>query len=136
MLRVVSLRSSLVVLPLFALANAGVPLSAEVTQGHGLLIAAISAGLVVGKPVGMVLCCALAVEMGLAEKPRVYSWTQLTGAGVLAGIAFTPSPLLAAAAFRAPAALAAAKIGIFGASILAAVIGGVVLWRAGKVSSK
>ena len=136
MLRIVSLRSSLVVLPLFALANAGVPLSAGVTQGHGLLIAAIGAGLVVGKPVGMVLCCALAVKMGLAEKPRAYSWTQLAGAGMLAGIGFTMSLFIAGEAFREPAAFAAAKIGIFGASILAAVIGGIVLWQAGKVSSE
>jgi NhaA family Na+:H+ antiporter len=136
MLRVVSLRSSLVVLPLFALANAGVPLSAEVVQGHGLLIAAISAGLVLGKPAGMVLCCALAVKMGLAEKPRAYSWAQLAGAGMLAGIGFTMSLFIAGEAFRDPAAFAAAKIGIFGASLVAAAIGAGVLWRAGRVVSE
>jgi len=136
MLRVVSLRSSYVVLPLFALANAGVPLSSEVTHGHGLLIAAITAGLVFGKPAGMLLCCALAVKVGLAEKPRAYSWTQLAGAGALAGIGFTMSLFIAGEAFHDPAAFAAAKIAIFGASIVAAVIGGVVLWHAGKVSSE
>jgi NhaA family Na+:H+ antiporter len=134
MLRVVSLRSSYVVLPLFALANAGVSLGADVTRGHGLLIAAISVGLVVGKPAGMVLCCALAVKAGLAEKPRAYSWTQLAGAGALAGIGFTMSLFIAGEAFRDPTAFAAAKIGIFGASILAAVIGGVVLWCTGTAS--
>jgi NhaA family Na+:H+ antiporter len=132
MLRAVSLRSNYVVLPLFALANAGVPLSSEVTHGHGLLIAAITAGLVVGKPVGMLLCCALAVKLGLAEKPRAYSWTQLAGAGALAGIGFTMSLFIARQAFHGPAAFAAAKIAIFGASLLAALIGGVVLWCAGK----
>jgi NhaA family Na+:H+ antiporter len=136
MLRVVSLRSNYVVLPLFALANAGVPLSSDVTRGHGLLVTAIAAGLVVGKPVGMVLCCALAVKVGLAEKPRAYSWTQLAGAGTLAGIGFTMSLFIAGEAFHDPAAFAAAKIGIFIASLLAAVIGGVVLWRTGKVSSE
>jgi NhaA family Na+:H+ antiporter len=134
MLRLVSLRSSYVVLPLFALANAGVPLSSAVTHGHGQLIAAITAGLVVGKPIGMVMCCALAVKLGLAEKPRAYSWTQLAGAGMLAGIGFTMSLFIAGEAFRDSAAFAAAKIGIFGASILAAVVGGVVLWRTGKIA--
>lgn len=136
MLRVVSLRSNYIVLPLFALANAGVPLRAAVTHGHELLIAAITVGLVVGKPIGIVLCCTLAVKVGLAEKPRAYSWTQLAGAGVLAGIGFTMSLFIAGEAFPDPDVFAAAKIAIFGASLVAALVGAVVLWRAGKVSSE
>jgi NhaA family Na+:H+ antiporter len=74
MLRHVSVRSSYVVLPLFALANAGVVLATEVVHGHEALMLAIAAGLVVGKPVGFVLACAAAVLLRLATKPTAYSW--------------------------------------------------------------
>lgn len=88
MLRTVSLRSNYVVLPVFALANAGVVLSAEVFGGHGTLLLAIVLGLVVGKPLGLVSVSALAVWLGIAVKPGEYSWRQLAGAGALAGIGF------------------------------------------------
>ena len=132
MLRLVSLRSNYVVLPLFALANAGVPLNASVMHGHGPLMGAIALGLVIGKPVGMVVFCALAMKLGWAEKPSSYSWAQLSGAGALAGIGFTMSLFIAGEAFQDPAAFAAAKIAIFSASIFAALVGVFVLWRAGK----
>jgi NhaA family Na+:H+ antiporter len=130
MLRVVSIRSSYIVLPLFALANAGVAVSTHVVDGHGPLLWAIGLGLVIGKPVGMLLFCAIAVQLHLAEKPRAYSWRQLVGAGALGGIGFTMSLFIAGEAFKDEAAFAAAKIAIFGASILAAVIGVSVLWNA------
>jgi Na+:H+ antiporter, NhaA family len=136
MLRLVSVRSNYVVLPVFALANAGVVISTDVVKGHEPLMAAIAAGLVIGKPLGMVACSALAVRLGWAEKPVAYSWTQLTGAGVLAGIGFTMSLFIAGEAFPDPSAFAAAKIAIFGASILAALIGVAILWQAGRTSSE
>jgi NhaA family Na+:H+ antiporter len=135
MLRIVSLRSSYVVLPLFALANAGVAVSTHVLDGHGPLLWAIGLGLVIGKPMGMLLFCVLAVKLRLAEKPRAYSWKQVAGAGALAGIGFTMSLFIAGEAFKDEAAFAAAKIAIFGASILAAVIGGLILWTARKPES-
>ncbi len=132
MLRHVSLRSNYVVLPLFALANAGVPLNASVMHGHGPLMGAIALGLVIGKPVGMVVFCTLAMKLGWAEKPSSYSWAQLSGAGALAGIGFTMSLFIAGEAFQDPAAFAAAKIAIFSASIFAALVGVLVLWWAGR----
>lgn len=132
MLRVVSLRSNYLVLPLFALANAGVLLEPAVLSGHGSLVLAIAAGLLIGKPVGMVVFCAVAVWLRIAEKPAAYSWAQLAGAGGLAGIGFTMSLFIAGEAFDDPAAFAAAKIAIFGTSIVAALAGVVVLWRAGR----
>lgn len=135
MLRIVSLRSSYVVLPLFALANAGVAVSTHVLDGHGPLLWAIGLGLVIGKPMGMLLFCVLAVKLRLAEKPRAYSWKQVAGAGALAGIGFTMSLFIAGEAFKDEAAFAAAKIAIFGASILAGVIGGLILWTARKPES-
>jgi NhaA family Na+:H+ antiporter len=124
--------SSYAVLPLFALANAGVVLSMGVLSGHEPLIAAIAAGLVLGKPIGLLGVAALAVRLGLAVKPAEYSWMQLAGAGALAGIGFTMSLFIAGQAFPAEATFAAAKIAIFAASVLSAAAGVLILWRAGR----
>ena len=130
LLRHVEPWSSYGVLPIFALANAGVAISMEVLGGHEPLMLAIMAGLVIGKPVGLVLGSALAVWAGLAVKPDEYSWRQLTGAGALAGIGFTMSLFIAGQAFPVDADFAAAKIAVFAASVLSAVIGVAVLWPA------
>jgi NhaA family Na+:H+ antiporter len=122
--------SSYFVLPLFALANAGVVFSAGVWAGHAQLMSAIMVGLVVGKPLGMVLATGLAVRLGIATKPDVFSWAQVTGAGVLAGIGFTMSLFIADQAFPVPADFAAAKIAIYMASTLAAILGVLILWKA------
>jgi NhaA family Na+:H+ antiporter len=129
LLRSVEPWSSYAVLPGFALANAGVVWSPGVLEGHGRLMLAIILGLVVGKPVGIVLAARLAVRAGLAVKPGGYSWRQLTGAGVLAGIGFTMALFIASEAFQNPADFAAAKIGIFIASLIAGCLGVLVLWR-------
>src|SRR6187455_1099417 len=130
LLRNVAPRSSYLVLPIFALANAGVVLAAEVLSGHGMLMAAIVGGLVIGKPVGFILASWLAVRLGVAEKPAAYSWRQLAGAGALAGIGFTMSLFIAGQAFPGMSDFAAAKIAVFSASVLSAIIGVMVLWGA------
>ena len=117
-------------LPLFALANAGVALSSSVMADRHGLVLAIGAGLLIGKPVGLLAGCALAVWSGLAVKPEAYSWRQLAGAGALAGIGFTMSLFIAGQAFPDPDDFAAAKIAVFGASVLSAIIGVAVLWLA------
>ena len=66
----------------------------------------------------------------LAEKPDAYSWRQLAGAGALAGIGFTMSLFIAGQAFPAAADFTAAKIAVFVASVVSAVIGVLVLWGA------
>jgi NhaA family Na+:H+ antiporter len=130
LLRHAGARSSYIVLPVFALANAGVALSMNVIQGHEQLMLAIMAGLVIGKPLGLVMASVLAVWSGLAVKPAEYSWRQLGGAGALAGIGFTMSLFIAGEAFQVPDDFAAAKIAVFAASVLSAVIGVAVLWSA------
>jgi NhaA family Na+:H+ antiporter len=130
LLRNVAPRSSYLVLPIFALANAGVVITAEVLGGHGMLMAAIICGLTIGKPAGFVLASWLAVKSGFAEKPAAYSWRQLLGAGALAGIGFTMSLFIAGQAFPVPEDFAAAKIAVFAASVLSAIIGVAVLWGA------
>ncbi len=104
LIRSVAPWSSYVVLPIFALANAGVAWSLGVFEGHGRLICAITLGLVVGKPIGIVLG----------------SW--------LGGIGFTMSLFIAGVAFPDRADYAAAKIAILIASLTAGGLGALVLW--------
>lgn len=130
LLRSAAPRSSYLVLPLFALANSGVTFAGTSLHGHEPLMLAIAAGLVIGKPVGLLLASYAAVKLGWATKPDEYSWRQLTGAGALAGIGFTMSLFIASEAFPVPADFAAAKIAIFGASVLSAAIGVGILWNA------
>jgi len=130
-LRRLAPNSSYFVLPIFALANAGVVIAPEVVAGHGPLMTAIAGALVIGKPLGMTLFCLLAVSAGLAHKPAEYSWRQVLGAGSLSGIGFTMSLFIAAQAFPQATDFAAAKIAVFGASLVAALAGVAILWRAG-----
>ncbi|MBC2932435.1 Na+/H+ antiporter NhaA [Nocardioides sp. zg-1228] len=116
--------SAYVVLPVFALANAGVELGAigEVfTEPVGL---GIVLGLVLGKPVGIVLTSALAVRLGVAKLPEGASWSMLLGLGAVAGIGFTVSIFIAGLSFPGVELLTAeAKIAILLASLIAAVVG-------------
>jgi NhaA family Na+:H+ antiporter len=136
LLRNIAPRSSYLVLPIFALANAGVAISTDVFSRHGMLVLAIMAGLVLGKPLGFVLASALAVRLGLAHKPGAYSWRQLAGVGALAGIGFTMSLFIAGQAFPVTGDFAVAKIAVFAASVLSSVIGVAVLWSAPGVVSE
>lgn len=128
LLRSVEPWSSYVVLPIFALANAGVAWSSGVMEGHGRLIAAISLGLVVGKPAGIIAAAWLAVKARIAVKPDAYTWRHLCGAGALGGIGFTMSLFIAGIAFPEDEVYAAAKIAIFLASLVAGGLGVAFLW--------
>jgi NhaA family Na+:H+ antiporter len=132
LLRSVEPWSSYLVLPIFALANAGVAWSPDVFRGHGRMMTAITLGLVVGKSVGLVSAAWLAVRTGIAVKPEAYSWRQLIGAGALGGIGFTMSLFIAGLAFPNPADYAAAKIAIFIASLIAAGLGAAILYPRSK----
>jgi Na+:H+ antiporter, NhaA family len=129
LLRHAGARSSYIVLPLFALANAGVAFNLEMLRGHEPLMLAIAVGLLIGKPVGIVGASALAVLLRIAVKPDSYSWRQMGGASALAGIGFTMSLFIASEAFPIPLDFAAAKVAVFGASIISAMIGVAILWR-------
>lgn len=127
-LRAIAPWSSFLVLPVFALANAGVAWSGDVIAGRDPMMLAIALGLFVGKPLGLMAGCALAVWSGVAVKPAAYSWRQLAGAGALAGIGFTMSLFIAGQAFPDPGDFAAAKLAVFGASVASALLGLAVLW--------
>jgi Na+:H+ antiporter, NhaA family len=86
--------------------------------------------LVLGKSIGMVLFSSVAVRLGIAVKPAEYSWRQMVGAVALAGIGFTMSLYIAGKAFPQAVDFAAAKIGIFLASLIAGGLGTALLWFA------
>jgi NhaA family Na+:H+ antiporter len=111
------------VMPLFALANAGVPLSLG-ALGDPVALAVV-AGFVLGKPIGVVGFAWLAVRSGLAARPADLGWGALAGGGMLAGIGFTMALFIADLAFHGML-LQAAKLGILAAS-LASAAGGLVL---------
>jgi NhaA family Na+:H+ antiporter len=114
------------ILPIFALANAGVHLRFDMSL-FGSVSLGILLGLVIGKPLGITLLSWLAIKSGLAELPRNVSWRQLFSASWLAGIGFTMSLFIANAAFGESGLLDEAKIGIIIASVVAGIIGFVLM---------
>ncbi|HEV8501625.1 MAG TPA: Na+/H+ antiporter NhaA [Casimicrobiaceae bacterium] len=128
-LRAIEPWSSFAVLPLFALANAGVELGGDVLGGREPLALSIGLGLLVGKPLGILAGCALAAATRVAVKPDAYTWRQLGGAAALAGIGFTMSLFIAGVSFPDAADFAAAKVAVFAGSLCAAACGVALLWR-------
>jgi NhaA family Na+:H+ antiporter len=135
-LRHVEIRSSYIVLPIFAFANAGVTIGPGLLDGKGGLVTAIVVGLFVGKPLGIFTASWAAVRAGLATKPDAYNWNQVLGAGCLAGIGFTMSLFIASQSYPLSADFDAAKIGIFIASVLSAILGVALLWWMGARPAK
>ena len=119
--------ASYLVLPIFALANAGVVLSGEVGAGSTPITLGIIFGLVVGKPLGISLFSWLAVRLKVAEMPARVRWPQLFSATWLAGIGFTMALFITNSAFQDPLALNSAKIAILIGSLLAGLAGSILL---------
>jgi NhaA family Na+:H+ antiporter len=116
-----------VVLPMFALANAGVSIDSGLGSKLGNPIAlGIISGLVLGKLFGVTLASWLAVKLRVADLPKGVSWSQLMACGLLAGIGFTMSLFVGGLAFSDPNLVDIAKIGVLSASVIAAVAG--VIW--------
>jgi NhaA family Na+:H+ antiporter len=115
------------ILPIFALANAGVTITFDLSLLTPISMGIIF-GLVLGKSIGITLFTWITTRVGLSELPANISWMQLFSASWLAGIGFTMSLFIASAAFRDPDLLATAKLGILAGSILAGIIGSVLLW--------
>ncbi|MDP4621239.1 MAG: Na+/H+ antiporter NhaA [Thermoleophilia bacterium] len=126
--------SSFVILPIFALANAGIVFGRDAFSTEGSLAAAlgITLGLLVGKAVGIPLGAWLAVRSGLGRMPRDARWVQITGIGLVAGIGFTVSLFITDLAFSDPAIQTAARIGVLGGSVLAAISGALLLFASGR----
>ncbi len=117
--------SASVVLPLFALSSAGIPLGAEAIR-HAVtdpIAVGVALGLVVGKPVGVLAATWLVVSLRLGSLPDGLRWRELACGAALAGIGFTVAIFVATMAFPAHAELDVALIGILSGSIAAAAVG-------------
>ncbi len=117
-----------VIVPVFALANAGVVLSGG--AGRALMdpiSLGVICGLVLGKPIGILLFSWLATQCRVAAMLDGISWRQILGVGMLGGIGFTMSLFIANLAFGTTSALETAKAGILAASLVSAMAGAVVL---------
>jgi Na+:H+ antiporter, NhaA family len=123
-----------VIMPLFALANAGVAIQPAAVADP--VAVAVALGLLVGKPVGIVLFAYLAVRAGLAALPTGVGWRVMVGGGALGGIGFTMSMFVANLAFDDPAHLDAAKVGILVGSTASAALGAALLALAGRQSRR
>ena len=125
---------SFLVLPLFALSNAGVTFSGDYMKellasriAWGVLL-----GLLIGKPLGIVSFCRFAVRMGLARLPSGVTWLQMTAVGMLAGIGFTVAIFISSLAFVDPRHLMEAKTAVLEASLIAGLAGFFALRREAK----
>jgi NhaA family Na+:H+ antiporter len=121
--------STFIILPLFALANAGVRF-----QGYDIwellfepVTLGVLLGLVIGKPLGITAFTWIAVKTKLADLPAGVSWRHVVGAGLLGGIGFTMALFVSGLALRVGILQAEAKLAVLMTSVLAGVIGYVVL---------
>jgi NhaA family Na+:H+ antiporter len=111
------------IMPLFALANAGVPLGSATFEGDSLLVfAGVLAGLVVGKPLGILGLSWLLARAGLVALPTGITWRQVALVGVVGGIGFTMALFIAELALPDEQHLKIAKLAILLASVVAAVV--------------
>ncbi len=124
------------IVPLFALANAGVDFrGVNIVDALTTPVAlGVSVGLVVGKIVGISTASFAAVRLGLGRLPPGTTWSHILGLSAVAGIGFTVALFVAGLAFTDPAITDLAKVGIFSGSIVAGIIGSFALSRVGRRS--
>lgn len=124
--------SSFVVVPLFALANAGIDFrNVSITEALTTRVAlGVALGLIIGKTVGIFLASLGAVRFNLGKLPPGTGWAHIFGLAAVAGIGFTVSLFVAGLAFDSPEMADLAKVGIFSGSLVAGVIGSTILSRA------
>lgn len=119
---------SFFIMPVFALANAGVTLGADfITALANPISEGIIVGLFFGKQIGIFIFTWLAVKLKIASMPSGISWKQIYSAGILAGVGFTMSLFIANLAFPGNELLNISKVGILVASILSGVVGYIML---------
>ncbi len=118
------------IMPVFALANAGVAFGADLAAlATDAVALGVALGLIVGKPLGVMGMALLAVKLGVAALPAGVTWRHVLGVSFLTGIGFTMSIFIANLAFGAGPLLDSAKLGILAASIVSGALGALVLVR-------
>ena len=112
------------IVPVFALANTGIPLSGDLKVTLvSLNSLGIMTGLIIGKPIGILLFCKAAISAGWASLPSAVTWKHIAAAGLLAGIGFTMSIFITLLAFSDLQTVVSAKLAILVASACAALLG-------------
>ena len=129
--------TSYVIIPIFALCNAGILLSSEALRAAAgsSVTWGVALGLVVGKTVGIFGAAVLAIAIGVARRPRGATNLHLVGIAMAAGIGFTVALFVTGLAFTDPLFTEEAKVGILGASLVAAILSVTVLSVAARRSS-
>ena len=122
----------LIIMPIFALANAGVALETSTAAATSPISLGIVLGLVLGKPIGIFCASWFAVRLGLALLPAQVGWRQILGVGAIGGIGFTMSIFIASLAFAGQPLLEIAKLGIFAGSLVAGGTGFLLLLKFGR----
>lgn len=113
-----------IILPVFAIANTAIMLPENIGEAfNSSLNYGIMGGLLIGKPLGIVLACWFVVRLKWGELPEGVNWKQLTGIGLLAGIGFTMSIFIAMLAFNDPAMQDMAKVGVLAGSLISMIAG-------------
>ncbi len=132
--RVVHPWVSFAVLPLFALANAGIVFTSDTLSdaASSRVTLGVAAGLLLGNPLGVLGMTWLAVRLGIGQLPTGVGWRHVLGAGFLAGIGFTVAIFVSGIAFDDPAVVDQAKMGVFAASLVAGVTGYAFLRLTGR----
>ena len=124
-----------IIMPIFALANTGIALSGnwveDLSSANSL---GISTGLLLGKPIGVVLMSLLVIKLGLSKLPDSVTWRHILGAGFLAGIGFTMSIFITLLAFNDAETVQISKITVLFTSLIAGVIGYLILRSTPKVA--
>ena len=117
------------ILPLFAFANAGVPLAGVSLEAlTSSLPLGIAVGLLIGKPLGISLAVFACVSLGLAKLPERANWLHVIGIGCLAGIGFTMSLFIGTLAFNTSAQIDAVRLGVIAGSVVSTILGLAILW--------
>lgn len=124
--------SAFFIMPLFAFANAGVLIDFSTVVNHKLIVLGVALGLIFGKPIGIFIFTYLSTKLKISEKPENVTWNEVIAVGFLGGIGFTMSIFISNLAFIDETIVSAVKIGIFASSIMAAIIGSILILRIRK----
>jgi NhaA family Na+:H+ antiporter len=127
--------TSFIIVPVFALANAGIVLTGEAISDPSSILVGVAVGLVLGKLFGVASFSWIAVRFGLARLPDGAAWGHIIGVAAVAGIGFTVSLFITGLAFDSPTLQDDAKIGTLAASTVAAVLGALLLRIVGRKQS-
>ena len=128
--------SSYLIVPIFALANAGIDLSGEAITSPSAVLTGVVVALVAGKFIGITLFSWIAVRLGFGRLPEGVRWGHVMGVGAVAGIGFTVSLFITGLAFDNVAIQDNAKIGILAASIIAALAGAALLAATARADTR